>query len=166
MKKQADSVNTEKLEKECQEWQSKYLRALADYQNLEKRIAQSRGDEVKHASAHIVSKLLTAVDTLEKADVTLKDQGLTLGIKQLTDALKSEQVDKMAVIGKPFDPVSMECIQVVESDKDGIVVEVLREGYTMHGQVIRVAHVKVGQKVDGNPQKEDQNGEIEKPEPV
>jgi ribosomal protein S6 len=40
----------------------------------------------------------------------------------------------------------MECVEVVESEKEGEVVEEVRAGYKLEDKVIRVAQVKVGKK--------------------
>lgn len=131
---------------DADQWKSKYLRALADYQNLEKRTAQRHGDDIRMAAKILIVKLLPVIDVLYKVQESLKDQGMALAIKQLEEVLSSEQVKKLDVLGKPFDPVTMECIEVVEGDKDDIVIEETRAGYQLHDQVIRPAQVKVGKK--------------------
>ena len=137
--------NTEELETYVQQWKDKYLRALADYQNLEKRIAQSRVEEAKYAAKNLIVRLLPVLDTLTKAHEHLQDQGLTLAIKQFSDLLAEEKVEKIEVMGKKFDPHKMECIEVIgEGDE---VTEEVRAGYKMHDQVIRVARVKVGKQL-------------------
>ena len=41
-KKDTEKNGTEKLKEEIETWKNKYLRALADYQNLERRINENR----------------------------------------------------------------------------------------------------------------------------
>lgn len=136
---------TEELEMHAQYWKNKYLRALADYQNLEKRIAQSRVEDAKYAAKNLIVKLLPLLDTLTKAHEHLQDQGLTLALKQFSDLLAEEKIEKIEVIGKKFDPHTMECIEVTgEGDE---VTEEVRAGYKMYDQVIRVARVKVGKQL-------------------
>ena len=127
-----------------EEWKGKYLRALADYQNLEKRITAVRSEETKLAHKNIILKILPAIDALEKAERHLSDQGLSLAIKMLKDVLKGEQVEKIEVIGKKFDPYFMECVEIKGDGKDEIVSEEIRPGYKIFDQVLRVAKVKVG----------------------
>lgn len=140
-KKQNDQ--TDKLQKQIEEWKSKYLRALADYQNLEKRVVQEKTEVRVYAAEAVLTKLLPIVDTFERAQTHLSDTGLSLAFKELGAFFASQGVSKLEVVGKPFDPSCMECIEVVEG-VDTIVVEETLPGYTLHGKMIRVAQVKVG----------------------
>lgn len=146
MKKKDDSQKIEALKLELEEWKAKYLRALADYQNLERRIAKQRVDDARLAAKGVITKILQVLDVLEAAQKVLNDQGLELALKQFKDILASERVEKIEVVGKKFDPNTMECVEVVETDKEGEVIEEVRAGYTLVGEVIRVAKVKVGKK--------------------
>lgn len=127
------------------DWKNKYLRALADYQNLEKRVAQEKSDIRAYAAQSVLTKLLPIVDGFELARRHLQDPGLSLALKELEAFFASVGVKKVEVVGKPFDPNVMECIEVVEGE-DNIVREETLPGYTLHGKVIRVAQVKVGKK--------------------
>ena len=135
---------SQKLQKEAEEWKNKYLRALADYQNLEKRIVASRSEDIRFAAKNVIVKLLPILDTLYKLREFVTDHGLAIAIKQFEEILKSEGVEHLKVTGKQFDPAQMECIEVISGEKDNIVIEELQSGYTMQGQTLRVAKVKVG----------------------
>jgi len=137
MKKQVDD--------HIDEWKNKYLRALADYQNLEKRKGEEIGQVRRFAGEALIVKLLPIVDTFERAQAHVNDPGLGLALKELETFLEEAGVKKMEVVGKPFSPHEMECIEVVDG-QDTIVVEELLPGYLLHGKVIRVAHVKVGKR--------------------
>ena len=145
MKKQQES-QIELLKKEIEEWKGKYLRALADYQNLEKRVGEERQHQIKYAAEKIIYELLDVYDTLEKVEKHINDQGLRLGIKSFWMVLAENGITRIEVIGKKFDPHLMECVEVVESEKEGEVVEEVRAGYKLEDKVIRVAQVKVGKK--------------------
>lgn len=142
MKKKTDE-QTEDLHKQIEEWKAKYLRAIADYQNLEKR-KQEEIDEVRRVAAdRLLKRILPVVDSFERAQNHLHDPGLSLALKELTAFLVEHGVQKLDVLGKTFNPEEMEGIEVVTGD-DTIVVEEILPGYTLHGTVIRVAQVKVG----------------------
>jgi molecular chaperone GrpE len=134
--------------KEIDEWRNKYLRALADYQNLEKRVTAVRLEETKLAAKIFVLKILPALDALEKAERHVHDQGLTLALKMLKDVLTFEQVERIEVVGKKFDPLVMECVEMKGEEKDDTVTEEVTPGYRMSGQVIRVAKVRVGKTME------------------
>ena len=125
------------------EWKNKYLRALADYQNLEKRSMEEKAEIRKFAAEVVVMRLLPVIDTLSKAKAHLQDPGLDLAIKEFDTALAELGVKKLDVVGKPFNPHEMECIEVVAGE-DNIVVEEALPGYKLHEKIIRVAQVKVG----------------------
>lgn len=142
MKKKTDS-DIQELHKQIEEWKSKYLRALADYQNLEKR-TQSEKDELRKLAAEVVlTRMLPVVDTLTKAKDHIMDTGLNLAYKELETAFAELGFTKIDVVGKKFNPHEMECIEVVAGEDD-IVVEELLAGYKLHNKIVRVAQVKVG----------------------
>ncbi|MDP3955408.1 MAG: nucleotide exchange factor GrpE [bacterium] len=138
-----------KYKGEIEELTNKWKRALADYQNLERRVAKEREDFVKFVSAGLILKLLPALDSLEKAETHLKDEGLSLAIKQLKQALEEEGLEKIETADKEFDPQEMECVEICRG-KEGVVLEEVRSGCKLKGKVIRVAQVKVGKKTGEN----------------
>jgi len=140
MKKKIDE-----LQSQIDEWKSKYLRALADYQNLEKRKSEELGQVRRFAGETLIVKLLPVIDTFERAQAHIKDPGLGLAFKELEAFLETAGVKRLEVMGKPFSPHEMECIEVVDGE-DNIVIEESLSGYTLYGKVIRVAKVKVGKK--------------------
>lgn len=145
MKKRTDDQH-EELQKQIEEWKSKYLRALADYQNLEKRSNEDKQEIRRYAAERIVLQLLPVLDTLEKAQKHLADTGLALVLKEFYAVLLDQGVSQIDVIGKEFNPHEMECVEVIEG-KDNNVVEEVLPGYTLHGKILRVAQVKVGKQM-------------------
>lgn len=136
----------EELKRELAEAENTWRRALADYQNLEKRVSEERQDFVRFAAKNFIEKLLVVLDDLEKASAHLKDQGLELALKKLQALLKEEGVERIDTKGKNYDIQTMEAISIVEGDEDNQVIEELRAGYMLHGSVIRAAQVKVSKK--------------------
>lgn len=135
----------EKLEKELEVWKGKYLRALADYQNLEKRSQERNLETRKYAESQLVVSLLPVVDMLEQAEIHIGDEGLKIALKELQNVLQKIGVEKIDVEGKKFDPSVMECVEVTSPGNDE-VIEVTRAGYCMQGRLLRPAQVKVGKK--------------------
>jgi len=137
----------EQLKKAVQENNDKYLRALADYQNLEKRVAREKDELVKTANKNLVLKLLPFLDHLDKAQIFIKDKDLKLIKDYFLKLLVETGVKEVDVSGKIFDPYTAEAIEVVAGDQDNIIVEVVRKAYSYNGQIIRVAQVKVAKKI-------------------
>jgi len=136
----------EKLKKELEDTKNKYLRALADYQNLEKRVFEEKQFIIKNANKNLIIRILPFLDTLEKAEVFIKDKGLKIAKDQLLAILKEYGVSEIEVLNKPFDPLTSEAIEIVEGDKDNTVVDILRKGYRLGEQILRVAQVKVAKR--------------------
>lgn len=128
-----------------EDWKSKYLRALADYQNLEKRMHNEKEETRRFANQIFLQRLLPVIDTLERATMHLKDQGLTLALKEFETALSEFGVTKIETVGKDFNPHEMECIEVIIGEENKVIEE-LQPGYRLHDKILRVAQVKVGKK--------------------
>jgi len=142
-KEQKENTEVEGLKKKVAEYEDRYKRALADYQNLGRRGQEEKAHLIKEASKDLLLKLLPVLDTLMLAQKHINDQGLTLSTQQFLDVLEKEGVKRIEAMGKSFDPHTMECVETVEG-QDGKVLEEMRSGYTLYGKVLRVAQVKVG----------------------
>src|SRR3990167_11336663 len=121
-------------------------RALADYQNLERRIDEERRLLSALSAALVIEKLLPILDNLENAQKHLKDEGLEMVVKQFGDVLTSEGVEEIPAEGSPFDPNLHQATEILESEKDGIVLKILRKGYKINDKVLRPAQVAVGRR--------------------
>ncbi|MFA5136234.1 MAG: nucleotide exchange factor GrpE [Patescibacteria group bacterium] len=132
--------------KERDEYKQKYLRALADYQNFEKRVITDKEATIKNANKYLIIKLLNFLDDLERAEIFIKDQNLKIIKESFHKLLEKEGLKELDVQNKQFDPVQSEVVDVVEGDEDGQVVEVFRKGYEFNGNIIRVAQVKVAKR--------------------
>lgn len=130
----------------AEEWKNKYLRVLADYQNLDKRANEEKQEIRKFAAEVVLMRLLPALDTLSKAKAHLQDTGLDLSYKEFETALSELGIVKIDVMGKEFNPHEMECIDVSEGPENKVIEELL-PGYKLHDKIIRVAQVKVGKKM-------------------
>ena len=145
--REEESKQIQELKQKIEEFENRYKRALADYQNLEKRVGEERKEWILRANKDLLLHLLPVLDTLILAEkhIKLGDEGLNLGIKQFQDLLKNENVERIETLGKNFDPHLMECIESIEGE-EGKVLEEIRVGYKLHDTVLRAALVKVGKK--------------------
>lgn len=137
----------EEAKKQAEEYKSKYLRALADYQNLEKRVANDRELLIQSAHKKLMEKLLPFLDNLDRAEVFIKDENLKMIADSFRRTLESEGLKEIPVKDREYDPYTAEVIDMVAGDKDNFVVEVLRKGYEFNGKMLRAAQVKVSKKV-------------------
>ncbi len=124
-------------------YKSSYLRALADYQNFEKRVGEEREDLLKSAAKRIIIKLLPLLNNLEKAEVFVKDPGLKLIKDEFDKILIEEGLEEIEVAGSIYNPEIAEAIETVDGEQDNKIVEVIRKGYKLNNKVIQPAQVKV-----------------------
>jgi len=136
-------IKIAELEEKVKESENNWKRALADYQNLQKRMAENQLELIQYGSANLLLKFLDILDHLEEAEKHLKDKGIELVIKLFIDYLKEEGVSEKERLGEKFDPVYDECLDKRQGEKDNIVVEVAKKCYTYKSKVLRVAKVVV-----------------------
>jgi molecular chaperone GrpE len=128
-------------EKEENEYKEKYIRALADYQNLSKRIEREREEIQQSASSWIILKLLPVLDDLELAKDNTEEKGIELIYNKLWNILEKEGIRKMEIKeNDAFDPEKMEAI---DAESGGEKLKIVRSGYIMKGKILRPAQVKV-----------------------
>jgi molecular chaperone GrpE len=150
-----EKSETELLQEALEESKHKLLRALADFDNYKKRAAFDREQFVQFANENLISDLLPmvdgftrAIDAAEKAkasDEMIK--GLALIKRQFEDVLKKHGVMEIEALGKPYDPNLHEAIlQKEHSGPEGMIIEEMQKGYTLHGRVIRPSMVIVSKK--------------------
>jgi molecular chaperone GrpE len=139
----AEISETETLQLQIEAAENKYRRALADYQNLQKRTQEDRQQWILGANRDLLLRIMTVLDTLMLAQQHMQDKNLEVSIQQFLDVLKSEGVTKIETVGKKFDPNLMEAIATGEG-KEGEVLEELRTGFFLHDKLLRAAQVKVG----------------------
>lgn len=126
-----------------EELENQVKRALADYQNLEKRVAEEKRGWIQLANKELLLRLLPVLDTLIQAGKHSEDPSLKVSVAQFLDIVKGEGVEKIETIGKEFDPNIMEVITTAQGE-EGKVIDEVRSGYRMYDKILRVAQVIVG----------------------
>lgn len=131
-----------------EELKNQLARALADYDNLRKRVEKEREEIVKLAGISLFARLMPVFDMLGQAQKHLNDSGLEQVNKELKKALKEEGIVEIkADESDKFDENLHEAIEVEETkkkDKKGKIAKVELKGWRIEeGPVIRPAKVKV-----------------------
>ena len=150
-----DDAEKKKLQEEVAVYKDKYLRTSAEMQNMKRRMEEERANLLKYDGEELIKKLLPVVDNFERAismdDANLEDElskflnGFKMIYGNLSDTLQGYEVIAMDILGKPFDPNTMNAVLVEEAEgvEPNMVIDVLQKGYTYKGKVIRYAMVKV-----------------------
>lgn len=146
VKKKKNKKEVENLE--INNLKEQLARALADYDNLKKRVDKEREDILSLASVIFLEKLLPVFDMLFSAQKHLKDEGLQKVIDELYKVLDKEGFVKIeAEGGLIFDENFHEAVDAIdESDKNkkGKIAEVTLAGWkTKDDKVVRPAKVRV-----------------------
>lgn len=133
------------LKQKLEEADNNYKRALADYQNLQKRSVDERRTLIMSANRDLLLRILSVLDTLVLANFHDESEGLKVAIKQFLDVLKAEGVTKIETDGQEFNPHLMEAV-AIDKGEENKVLEELRSGFVLNDKVLRPAQVKVGKK--------------------
>lgn len=143
------------------DYYEKYVRLSADFENFRKRTEREKAALLAYGKKDFVEKLLPAYEVMlrqqahmqkEEADEKGSTQmqslraGLNMVLGELKKAFAAERIEKLDVVGKPYDPQTSEAIALVPApaDKDGQVLEEVQMGFSMEGKILRPARVVVG----------------------
>lgn len=138
------NTDTKKLQEELIILDQNWKRALADYQNLVKRVEVDKREFIKFVQINLISKLLPSLDILEMSANHSKDPGVKMAVQQFQDVLADEGlVEIMPKVGEIFDHTVHDCLEVVPGDPDNTIAEIVTKGYKIGESVIRPAKVKV-----------------------
>lgn len=141
---------------ERDEFHDKWLSALAECDNMRKRMDREKANSIKFANEDIIMELFPIMDSFDSAlaamdkteDKTAVIDGIKMVQKEFHRVLEDNGVAKIKTEGVKFDPHLHEAAETVETDKypDGAIIEEMRPGYTLNGRLIRPAQVKVAKK--------------------
>ncbi|MBN2503925.1 MAG: nucleotide exchange factor GrpE [Bacilli bacterium] len=175
-KKPSIEDKLELIETELKDIKDKYLRTLAEMENLKKRTSEETKRERKYASMPIADKLIDQLEVFDQAlGVKTEDKNLQnflIGFKMIKDmlyqSLESEGVKVIDTpVGKKFDPTVEHAFDHrYESDKPlDTILEVVKKGYMFKDRLLRAAlviiNVKPEEETKAEPETEPQNENID-----
>jgi len=143
-----DEITALRLERG--ELEDRFLRLAAEFDNYRKRTAREWQEQKQRAAAEVLREMLELSDNLERAlGAAEESQSLRKGVEliyqQLQAALKRFGVEPIEAEGQSFDPTQHEAMLVVDvqDQESQRVIDVVRRGYRLHGEVLRPARVTV-----------------------
>lgn len=138
------------MKKKKEKLNEQLVRALADYDNLKKRVEKEREGFYEMAVARFITKMLPVFDMLEQVQEHCHDSGLAMAMGELKESLMDEGIESIEPkVGDKFNEGMMEAVEVKESKsaKDGDVLKVNLKGWKMgDNNMIRYAKVVVCRK--------------------
>ncbi|BFG06071.1 grpE protein homolog mitochondrial [Drosophila madeirensis] len=154
----AATQEVERLTKELAESKDKYMRALADGENMRTRLNKQISDAKIFAIQSFCKDLLEVADTLghaikavpkdklgDNTDLKSLYEGLTMTRASLLQVFKRNGLEAVDPINQKFDPNLHEALFQKEDKtvEANTVVEVTKLGYKLHERCVRPALVGV-----------------------
>ncbi len=149
----------EESQRKAGEYLDHLQRLKAEFDNFRKRELKERTRAIEMAGEPLVRRLLEVLDEFDLALMAAEKKpdfekflhGVELVYAKLLDILRAEGVERIDAKGQPFDPTMHEALmQSADADGQGdgepVVADILREGYTLRGRVVRPAGVKVARR--------------------
>ena len=143
----------EAVQAQADENWDKYLRAMAELENVRKRASRDIEKARRFALEPFARELLNVRDSLEmglaaaagSGDGDALKQGCEATLKQLTATMEQFGIAEVDPHGEPFDPQQHEAMTTQPSTEaePGTVLTVYQKGYTLNGRLLRPARVVV-----------------------
>ena len=95
----------------------------------------------------VLDNLQRAIDTGMNGSTAHLIKGIEMTTALFRSKLQSIGVEPVSVLDQAFDPNLAQAVGVVkveDSSRDGVIVEEVQTGYTLNGQLLRPAQVRVG----------------------
>ncbi len=147
-----EEINTALPEED--NWKDKYLRALAEQENMRKRIQKEKTEMVAFGIENAISEFLGAIDNFENAlrfaengskEVKNWAVGFEMILSQFKEVLLNHGIVSFHSEGNTFNPDCHEAVEIVETIEhpDGMIMHEFSKGYKSSTRTIRPARVKV-----------------------
>jgi molecular chaperone GrpE len=153
------------LRAEIESLKDRSLRALAEVENVRKRLERERDEARTYSVTRFARDMLTVADNLSralaaltpevraKADEGMKSvlEGVEATERELKAALARHGIKPIEAEGQRFDPNRHQAIAEVAGQTPGTVVHVVQPGYTIGDRLLRPAMVTVAKNDAGSP---------------
>jgi molecular chaperone GrpE len=143
------------LETELAEMKDRALRAAAETENVRRRLERERDEARVFAATRFAKDMLSVADNLRRAlDAAPKTEdeafksfidGVEVTERELLTIFERHQIKRIEALGARFDPHLHEAVFEMEDagKPTGTVVQVMMQGYTISGRLLRAAMVAV-----------------------
>lgn len=151
---QAIEPSADELKAQVVELKDKYLRALAEMENMKKRQQRQYADVLKYGKEAVLKDFLLVYDAIEKSIASALGlfpdddnfiKGLRMTEKLMLETLKKHGVEPIKIMNVAFDPHYHEALMQVMRDDlaSGMVADEIEKGFLLNERVIRPAKVTV-----------------------
>ncbi|OYX44643.1 MAG: nucleotide exchange factor GrpE [Rhodobacterales bacterium 32-67-9] len=146
----------EALRAERDEMRDRFMRALADAENIRKRGERDRREAEQYGGSKLARDMLPVYDNLKRAlDAAGEEQrqaakalieGVELTMRELISVLGKHGVEPIVpAVGEVFDPQLHQAMfeAPLPGTKAGDIIQVMTEGFMLHERLLRPAQVGV-----------------------
>ena len=151
IEKTSDEIK--KLQDENTELKDKWQRALADYQNLERRTQTEISQRVSEKTNNLLLNFLNIYEDFLRAENSLSKEkintdGIQAVIKNMESLLSENNIKPIEAIGEIFDPQIHEAVSMVEDNSldDGTITQEVSKGYVSGKAILKPSKVIVSKK--------------------
>lgn len=151
--KKEETKEEVKEEKKVNEFEDKYKRLLAEFENFRKRNETEKLQMFEIGISSVLTKILPVVDNFERALASVPEElkgnnfveGVDKTYKQILKVFEELEVKPIEAKGKPFDAKFHNAVMTDENAEGEVdtVVEEMQKGWMYKDQVLRYAMVKV-----------------------
>ena len=149
------------LERQLEEAKSNALYAVAETQNVRRRLEAELKQATSYASAGFARDMLAIKDHLDRALAVVGEElradktaaqflaGIESTSRELDAVFQRHGVTRIQSVGEPLDPHRHQAMIEMPSEQEpGTIVEELQAGYMMKDRLLRPALVAVAKKSD------------------
>ena len=143
------------LERQVAEWQDKYLRLQAEFDNYRKRTLREKMELVERGGADVIKAMLPVADDMDRAveamagsdDIEALRAGVGLIAQKFHEVLRSCGVSEIEAKGLELDTDHHEAVARFQAGEEqrGKIIDVVQKGYRLRDKVLRFAKVVVGE---------------------
>lgn len=143
------------LESQAKDWQDKFLRKAAEFENFKRRTENDQFNLINYAAESFIIKLLPVVDDFERSLEHIDDidnnkavkEGIKLVYEKLLKVLDEQGVKKIQTKGEPFNVDYHDALMQKKDDSvpSHTVLQEIESGYLYRDKVIRHAKVIVSE---------------------
>ena len=140
-------------EKKLLEYDEKLQRALADYQNLERRTQVEISQRVSSKTNDLLLNFINIYEDFIRAENSLSKEkidtsGIQAVIKNMENLLAENNIKPIDAVGEIFDPQIHEAVSMIEDDTldDGTITQEVSKGYIAGKAILKPSKVIVSKK--------------------
>ena len=157
-----DELDAARLERD--EFKDRFMRALADAENMRKRADRDRKEAENYGGSKLARDMLPVYDSLKRAMQAMQDdaigvsapilEGVELTMREILNVFQKHGLHVIAPNpGDRFDPQNHQAMfeAPLPGTKAGDIIQVMTEGFMLHDRLLRPAQVGVSSALAPDP---------------